>query len=154
MFIFDVRKQKWTVLSVRLSLRVTQASGVCCKAVGPYFSRLCLRAAGAERPSCGVRARSWNHPNPLLQLQHLLARHNQSEGRAASRDKSACSVIFSGDPCGGVGTKANPHHPKTLALHPPSPSSPTAFWLWYLRPLRGGIASPVHTPTHTPPPYE
>lgn len=98
---------------------------VCCEPAGPFgFSRLCLRAAGAVRPSRGVRVRSWNRPNPLLQLQHLLAWHNQSQGRARSRDESACSVIFSGDPGGGVGTKANPHHPKTLLLHPPSPSSP------------------------------
>ena len=119
-----VRLQKWTVLSVRLSLRINRASAVCCEPVGLWFSRLCVRAAGAVRPSRGVRARSWNHPNPLLQLQHLLARRNQSEGRAWSRDESACAVIFSGDPGGGAGTKADPHRPETLLLHPPSPSSP------------------------------
>lgn len=97
---------------------------VCSEPVGPCFSRLRLRAAGAVWLSCGVRVRSWNHPNPLPQLQHLLAHHNQSEGRAQSRDKSACSVIFSRDPGGGVRTKDNPRHLKTLLLYPPSSSSP------------------------------
>lgn len=114
---------------------------------GPGPEGLCVGAAGAVSWSCGVRMMCWNHLNPLLQLQHLPARSDQSEGRARSRDELAHSVIFSGNPGGGLGTKAKPRHPRTTPVASTLSILPTTSWLWYVRPLRGGTVSPAHTST-------
>lgn len=108
---------------------------------------LCVRAAGAVRWSCSVRMMCWNHLNPLLQLQHLPACSDQSERRAKSHDESAHSVIFSENPGGGIGTKDRPLQPRNAPVASTLSILPTTFWLWCVRPLRGGTVFPVYTST-------
>lgn len=127
-FIFDILEGMNSDKSVSLFENCPSERCASFELVGPRSSRLCVRAAGAGGPSCGVRARSWNHPNPLLQPQHLLVRRNQLEVRVRSRDKSAYSVILSGNPGGGVYNKSQPPttqnsprwHPPSLSTPPPS----------------------------------
>lgn len=138
-------------LSHQRGIRASVRVHVCYGPGGPWSGGVALstsvRATGAVRWSCGVRMMCWNLLNPLLQLQHLPAHGDQSEQRTRSRDESAHSVIFSGNPGGGLGTKAKPQHPRNTPVASTLSILPTTSWLWYVRPLRGGTVSPAHTST-------
>lgn len=149
MFIFDVRKQKWTVVSVILSLRVTRASGVW--ACGPLLQQVVCESCWCcvTVPRCESEELESSEPPAAAPTSASTAVTNQ-RGELGAVTNQPARWSFQGILVEGLEQKPTPTTPETLLLHPPSPSSPQPSGFDILDPCMEEYP-PLFIPLHTHP---